>query len=727
MFLRSAAIFLLAAAPLASCDSPTSTAGRENVGTSETVRGELAANEADDRLGLILPEGDFRLLLQARSGSAADTLVAEIVDRQAVIARVTSVGTDTELIGQASPWVTPVAGARWEVRVRRSSGTGGGEYDVRLFARSSSPETAGADIVLGQTVESERLDVGGDVDEFRLAGKAGQEVVAFVQPATGSNSLTAELLDSASRQVVGGVSTTAGSTDLEEWSTGRVVLPRTGTYLLRLSNPWTDHAGRPYRFRVSEVNRAPETGSARIAVGAVAGDSIDHVGDVDEFTFPGRAGQELSLLAQLVSGMSNELTVELLRGGAPIATLRAREPNASIDDWGTGRIALPADGEYMVRVSGPAAGARARVTGRYRFELYPVDRRPEAGGPATLDGGAVSSAIERPGDVDEFTFAGTAGQIVMATIRGAAASRGYFMLELLGPDGAVKASAASTGEYVSYTTFTLTQTGSHALRISGLPRAAGSPSYGGYAAEAYSINPAPEHVPATLQVGQTITGEVIDRPGDIDVFTFRGEAGRVVNVFLGQPSTNGSVMGTLRPAGQTGPGGHPVYPGTPSLDGQSTGRYTLEAITYELRVSSAAHNTAVPQAPYGLRIFPIDRRPEQRPATYVLGETVSGEPLYPAGDIDEYTFQLSAPTRLRIVWQSVSDGPSGSVFAKLNDERGAQQWNSLVVGNDGLQREITLPAGRYTLIILNGSAEAWTGVGSERIATLPYTFSFTPY
>ena len=86
------------------------------------------------------------------------------------------------------------------------------------------------------------------------------------------------------------------------------------------------------------------------------------------------------------------------------------------------------------------------------------------------------------------------------------------------------------------------------------------------------------------------------------------------------------------------------FAGTLALDGASPGRMTLEPGPYTLTIDpnmlGQGQSTA---GPYAFRFFPINRAPEGRASNYTLGETVSGEPLYPAGDIDVYTFTLTSP------------------------------------------------------------------------------------
>ena len=729
---RIAAALLLAVAASA-CEPPTREEREElpEITMGTPVEDRVIPGTSDE-FALVVPAGEFKILLRARSGRAADSLMAALTDAAGNVVGqpVTSVGTDTALFAQSSGWLSARAGTEWRIRVRGLGLDDGGDYTLQLFPRDASPESVPAAIAVGQTVQGEALDVPGDVDEFTLNGTAGQEWILFANSDAGPLApLTFTLVEGDA--VVATLPIQGAMEALEGRSTGRVVLPRTGTYRVRVSaheDPFTQVRGA-YRFRVDAVNRAPEAGSAALALGAVAAEAIGSVGDVDEFRFTVAGGPEINLLVQVQSGMAAGLRFELLEGARTLTEVLLDAPTATLDERGTGRITLPTAGTYTVRVSGPAAGLPAAATGAYRFELYPVDRRPEAPGEVRLDGPTLTGTVDRPGDVDDFTFTGTAGQLVVVHGTGTAGSTHVLWADLLNAEGAtLHGPAAVRGGGTSYGYRTvLPYTGTYILRLS-------APNYlrldhGGYTVGMYTVSAAPEHVPATLSVGQTVAAERIDRPGDLDVFTLTGEPGRQVNVFLGAAPAVGSIIATVRPL--TEPNAYIfTYAGPTSLDGPSTGRITLQNTAYQVVVdpqaSRAESNPSLGGA-YGLRVFGIDRRPEGRAAAYAVGDTVRGEPVYPAGDIDEYTFQLAAATPLRVFWQGPTGagGPEG--LGNLIDEATGQSvWSSITTHNGALVRQMTLPAGRYRLVVYAPGLDAPSQGATHASATLTYTFAFIP-
>jgi hypothetical protein len=580
-------------------------------------------------------------------------------------------------------------------------------------------------VAIGDTVSEVLVTTSQAVREYRIPGNAGDEWIAFVQT---DRPIVFVLVDSSTNQPISRQSVQWGMPALEEWSTGRVVLPRTGTYLVHV----IVHGGASYRFRIDAVDRAPETGSASIKLGMVVAEAIGTVGDIDEYTFTGSAGQEMNLLVQLTSGMSEGLRVELMHGGNVLERVDLSTPTASLDEAGSGRFSLPANAEYVVRVSGPVRGSVAAATGAYRFELYPVDRRPEAGGDVRLDGAPVAGSIERPGDVDEFQVQGSAGDQVVIHFTGMQMSGGSLLAELRDQIDEVVAAAVSDG--LTFTAglnyswrATLPRTGPYTLRVSGSwPR---SMAKGSYTVELYTVSDAPEHVPSAIEIGERVTGERIDRPGDPDVFTFRGTPGREVNVFFGVPQDSAKLIAYVQKVGDTGPPVMMAVAGNLDLDSGSTGRIRLEDATYRIRVdphfSAQATETGI-QGSYALRVFPIDRAPEGRSAAYVLGDTVRGEPLYPAGDVDEYTFTVDEETSLRIYWAVGQEpGPETSVSGILRREgESLGLWGSQSTFNGQPVRRITLAPGSYRLTVLNPNMNAPASVWMPRIATLLYSFAF---
>jgi hypothetical protein len=82
-----------------------------------------------------------------------------------------------------------------------------------------------------------------------------------------------------------------------EHSTWRLTLPATTEYIVEVSgDAWPDTTAGPYGFQVFPIDRAPENVSPIVAIGdTVVGESLEPVGDADEFTFEAVEGDSLRL------------------------------------------------------------------------------------------------------------------------------------------------------------------------------------------------------------------------------------------------------------------------------------------------------------------------------------------------------------------------------------------------------------------------------------------------
>lgn len=713
---------LCAAALLFGCDDPLG--GKQDreplpIALGVAVQDRIAPGEADEFVAE--PAGEFRILFRATSGSPADTLVAELLDAGGrMVAQVASYGLDADWHDQATAWLQPPQGS-WRIRVRGRGADDGGTYTLRLFPRNSAPESAPAAITLGRAIEGEALDGPGDMDEFTLEGTAGDEWIVFAQ--SDARFVEVQLIEAASGEPVTSSLRIAWSTDaLEQYSTGRVRLPRSGTYVVRVGgdDPHLDRAEGGYRLRVDRVDRAPEAAAGTLAPGVVLEEAIQSVGDVDEFTFTGGAGQEIIILVQLQRDIPEPIRVDVLHGDDHLAFVDVRDAAASVNEAGTRRIVLPASGTYTVRVWGPAAGMPADLTPEYRLELVPVDRRPEGPGEVRVDGPAVSGTTHRPGDVDEFPVAGTEGQLVMLYGQG---TGGTLKAELIDPRGTVVSELGLTGGRRTYAYRTaLAATGTYLLRVGADDEV--FPGVGDYTVGFHSISTTPEHTSPALAPGETVTRERIDGPGDVDVFTLRGTPGTQVNVFLSAPA-DALVAMVGRTAGATTYFAY-THGNVETLDGPSTGRITLDSSTYQIKVHRHVEDGALPETavPYVLRVFAIDRRPEARAPGFALGDTVRGEALYPTGDVDDYTFRVAAETTVGILWEGET-GSWGRVVGYLRRDGGAMPiWTSR---DYGPVREITLQPGTYHLAVQEDPLDAGSDLARvHTTAPVPYRFAFIP-
>lgn len=724
MRLSTLTLLACAAAVLASCDSGTNPDGGTRlppdsavpIALDSTVVGTLDVS-GEDEFVVNVASTEFRVALQARSGNAGDTVVAEIFDDAKVLrGTVSSVGTDPVLGVRVGPWLRVDAGAgTWRVRVRRQSGTGG-PYSLRLFSRNPAPEHAAAEVVSGQTVESEKVDVVGDLDTFRFTGRKGQEWAIFLQPTTPYSYMTVDLLEEATGRTVGSMVVRPQSPPVTYWSRW-MSLPSDGTYLVRI---WGgEEALLPaYRLRVQGVNPAPERGDALVQVGQVVDEEIGSMADVDEYRFTIPAGRGAMLRFQLEGWTAPALWVDLRdSGGKLVRLMTIQKLSASLDDP-SARVLLSA-GEYVMRLSSYPWDN----FGQYRFAL---SFYTEAGGVVTLNGPPVEAAIDAPGDVDEYPFTVTPGDHIVIRVSSPSTPPNTVKAQITLGGGGHVLTSVSNGALPGYSSRQrLTSTFPYTLEVTGQGQTPAP-----YSVQVYTVSLEPEHVPAAIQVGERVEGERVDSAGDEDAFTFTGQAGQEVNVFVGTDAPYVQMVAEILPREDWGSA--KLYTAGSALDGASTGRFTLKEQRYTIYIGQLHARVALsPNLPYTLLVFPIDRRPEGGPQAYVPGDTVGGEPLYPAGDIDEYTFTLTAPATVDVYWDAPFTAARDEVSARLTSETtGELRWTSRHTLDGAPVRTVALPAGSYRISILNENVDARASrnlIGDyTRAPTLRYRFALTP-
>lgn len=357
-----------------------------------------------------------------------------------------------------------------------------GHYRLYLYALHDTPEGASPSLAVGDVV-SERIDPIGDRDIYTFDGVRGDDIdVLFLDAGPGSPGLMLSVW-APDGTGLGEAYAAALSSDLRH--TGRLTLPATGTYRVWVASVNVAEQG-PYRLTMTRVGRSPETHGATVAPGDVVTDeSLDSLGDVDEFTLRAAPGSEVVVFFTALTNPTNSGQVEILdsRTRAVIST------QASFGfEQSSGRLTMPASGELIVRVTeqrfGVAPGYRS--TGPYRLEVVQVDRAPEVVSPAiAVDQTVAGEAISPEGDVDEFQFSGTAGQRVAVYFQAPNGTSWYegLTLELLAPGAdqplasAVVVNPTSRLEDVSTADVTLPSDGRYVVRVRGTNDRYGTGNY----------------------------------------------------------------------------------------------------------------------------------------------------------------------------------------------------------------------------------------------------------
>lgn len=711
----------------ATCESPTEPRGvGERVAAGVTVSGKATPATVQRYSFLVEQDGEYAVFLAAPAGSAQLT----VLDSQHVqlLAHLSADPTSGPLLSNATPDLALTKGTVLLITVGAQTAVG---FDFQVYAVNPAPELRAAAFSIGDTVTGEDIVPVADVDNFWMQGQAGQEIVVVPQPlgAAGAGTLILAVTDSLTHSEIGYAFNDPGSPSPH--TTARIRLFSSGAYRFQLrgvtginSNVAPRYHG-PYRFWSYAINRAPEHRSAVLPVGTVvSGERIDRAGDVDEFTFQAAAGAQYNAF---VHG-SRQLQLEVAPDSGPVlAAMLSDTADTGLYAAATGRFTIPQGGGYLVRVVGTSSYDLAD-TGSYRVLLYPIDPRPEHV-PATIQPGDTISgeSIDVPGDIDEFPLPGAAGDEFNIFFQVLSGSLGVPLqlvaADSLGPAaGLVQSRMGDTSLAGQFTgRFVLPSAGALRIRVTGIGSNTALDT-GAYRFRLYPINRKPETLPETLAFGDSLFGERVDLPGDVDEFHVSIPDSSGVNLVAGFDSgaSGGQLEVTLLDStGHTVTDVRPYTPGMFALSGTlqpGPGRYTLRV--------QGADNPSPFVGPYRVWLYKIGLGPEVAPDTIAIGDTISNETIDPAGDVDQFTFFGQGDDHINIALQGLATAGGGSFRAFIIGPNGQMPYDFVVsplladsLGANTSNR-IDLPrAGWYHLSIAGASSPALiTERGPYRVA-----------
>jgi hypothetical protein len=516
-------------------------------------------------------------------------------------------------------------------------------YRFRLRRVNPAPESARATLAPGDSIPYERLDHIGDIDRFTIVGAPGQQFTAFVASDSSSWPFRTSIVSDSTRLL-----TIRHGSGLEA-NSGRLTLPASGQLQLVVSGWQAEVSQRQgYRLYLYPVTPAPEHGSATLAPGdSVLTESIDREGDIDDFTVT------LPVPATLNVGISGLGTTAAV--GATHHVYRADGSSAwpTADMWAppsyTGRLRLPA-GSYRIRVWGEE-GRSSEVRGSYRLFARVINEGPELASSLPTPGIQFFDRIDPLGDVDTFTFDGTAGQWVRLQVLPAQALGSAIVARFVNPSGGGPFAMAGAWP-ISYMG-ELPATGRYTITVDAGIGDTDSPGGGSYTAQLDTIDTAPESAARELVPGGTATEPL--PPFDVDAYRITGTPNQEVVVTMEMPLGSSQFVCTeLMPAASPTPVGHivgglgwPVASGPVRLGADGI----LRVLTWSASVvQSGACGEPRPDtrlggsdgaSTYTLRVHALDRRPEVAPVAIASADTVR-EAIDHVGDIDEFRVTASA-------------------------------------------------------------------------------------
>jgi hypothetical protein len=621
------------------CHDTSSPNGILLIKTGDVVSGTVTSEKAIF-YGMKVKAGEQGVLyLQATAAAVSLTLL----DGSGNIINAT-IGANDSPNATQSRWIaTPTTSSDASYAVKISAyGSQTANYRVELSAVNRGPESGSAAIQLG-TIVQEAIDQPADVDEYTFNATAGQQVEIYLQQlAAASAQGVLASIQSDSGQAFAGPAAVSSPPDgdLEQFASGALTIPTTGRYRVVVRGQ-SSYVGA-YRFEILPIDRAPEHAAAALVSGdTVSNESIDHVGDVDEFTLSGTAGSEYNVFVEASGAAPHAVTADVV--SLPDFSATATPGGLPLLQNATGRFRMPASGSVTIRVH-DASDRNGLYRGPYRLFAKQILRTPEGVPPTAVVGGpAVNSAIEVPGDIDEYLFSvstPTMANVVFTRASDAVGSTAELRLgkadsasALLPPDLSLLTTTSISSGHITF------QPGiTYRVTIDGLSTR-GDGFRGGYSFELRAVNPAPESVGARIAIGDTTRGESLENAGDIDTYTFSatttdtfhirlmtpGQSNPGITFYLFDPTTNQMIATSV--IDQT-------YAPHPYIE---SGRLVLDPGDYKLVVQSYDDgSTPNIMGAYELALERVSARPEHRSAQLALGDTVRNEPIDYIGDYDDF-------------------------------------------------------------------------------------------
>ncbi len=348
-----------------------------------------------------------------------------------------------------------------------------GAFEIRSDPIDTLPEVAPSAIMLGQPM-LETITPIGDIDRFQVTAGPGE---LFDLEFAGGNSCSCDSFILSFAKGTAFLLHYSGSGPT--WRTGRFAFPDTGTYTMVVSGSnggtvLTETGSYQFTLRIAPVGT--ETAApALTASDTVSTEAIDWLGDLDEFTVTAPAGQEI------IATVTPQLEVDALDPATP-DTLRTGPGGA------TGIVTIPAGGQLRLRVFEPRPNTFSieqittafQFLGGYTLALQVLNRAPESAPVAVTRGAQVFESIEHIGDIDEYTYAGVAGDTASITLDNLPSYGNLpLLLELVNPvDGSVLTSTNTQSQTPNTApTVTLPVTGSYLIRLRSMVDQEGSGSY----------------------------------------------------------------------------------------------------------------------------------------------------------------------------------------------------------------------------------------------------------
>lgn len=617
-------------------------------GTAGLYAGLHLAADVPFSGGLVVELLDGTTVLSSAMTTAAQTTLGEVATENVILSRT---GTFTVRVRLAAP---------------TSVQTGG--YRVRLSAIQPTPPPHRRQLIVRE-IQVDTIAGVDSVVSWQVAWSSQTHPIGFsleVLSSQPGDTLTATFSDEAGLNVIGTIKAAVdGGAALFDVP---LVIGPPPYQLIAVIRGQHPNAQAVYRVRHgSQFADTPETVPAALVIGdTLTGETIDDSFDMDRYVFTPDPADTAFVVMLVPNTPSRELGILLYdRNHRLVEGWDVTGQYTNLERTAT-YLSLPDDrGPYQMVIGG-GFHVWPGFTGGYRLRVVRVDRAAEGTPVPVTPGQTINGVIEQPGDIDDIRLDVVEGEEMYfhhhmpdPPVNG----QGFSLLD--GTTSLNKAPLASFAlpidQQRAHYLWRAPRTGSFTMRVqNGQIAGPASDFPAPYTVEVQRVNPAPEAIPGTGWIyGDTITGESIERRGDVDEFFVTFDAPQMTRLVLVAQRTGieGGVYLTVEGPGGIGVANQSVAAPTAS-DTISVGPHVEFPVagTYRFRLEG----TSLSPIPYRFFLLPSHVGPEVIGDTLPVGPWITGEAIDSIGDIDRYVFPVVAGRRY-VAQVELLPGSTGAV------------------------------------------------------------------
>ncbi|MEO8032597.1 MAG: hypothetical protein ABJC74_17710 [Gemmatimonadota bacterium] len=604
---------------------------------------------------------------------------------------------DTGLFQHGLGLITFAETGTYHVLVRGADPKDRGSYKLYVYPIDHAPENVSATLTPGDTVSGETIELAGDEDVFHFSAEAGQYFNLFAQVTAPSGPPLQLLVYDTGDTAFKAASTEPGPGGLFDHGSGRFQATGSGRYTVRVSAP-TGARNYPYRLYLYQIDTLPEHTPANLAVGdSIVGERLELPGDIDLYHLTSTGSDAISLRARKADTDPSRfyLTISNQSGDFIYGDALPFQADSAGDSVGVA-VGFPAPaGTYVMRVTDEFGISRPGA--RYDLSTVAVSYAPEGVPSVIVPGQVINESLAPYGDNDLYHFTAGVGQafdLLVDSLPGHAIPT--FIVQQ--PDQAVVTTLNSDLHTLHTSRFDPAVTGTYSVLV--------AQGTGPYRFHLALVDTLPEHVTAAHSIGDSVVGEAIDTPGDVDRYTFSGTPGSEVVIWARPvpfPTGDPRFLTQLLASSGDSVAAQAYYLAS-TLDPvivPASGQLRIQI--EQQRYGDGVPFTAV--GPYVLMVSVVNRAPETAPAALTLGDTVKAESIDRIGDVDEFSFSGAAG-------QAVHLYSLPNVAATLIDQSTLQVVGATSANNSA--GDFTLPrTGTYLVRVTGG--DNWNATGPYQL------------